>query len=49
MLTQIAEGYRPFLQLINQRAAPAEVIAAFGEYQLLCALREGPFGVQGPE
>lgn len=47
MLKQIAEGYRPFLQLINQRAAPAEVIAAFGRYQLLCALREGPFGVQG--
>jgi exodeoxyribonuclease V alpha subunit len=23
------------------------VIAAFGEYQLLCALREGPFGVAG--
>jgi exodeoxyribonuclease V alpha subunit len=23
------------------------VIAAFGRYQLLCALRDGPFGVQG--
>jgi len=47
MLTEIAAGYQPFLKLIRQRAAPAEIIAAFGRYQLLCALREGPFGVQG--
>lgn len=47
MLAQIAEGYRPFLQLIAQRAEPAAIIAAFARYQLLCALREGPFGVQG--
>lgn len=47
MLTEIAAGYQPFLKLISQRADPAEVIAAFGRYQLLCALREGPFGVQG--
>lgn len=47
MLTQIAEGYRPFLQRIAERAEPAAIIAEFGRYQLLCALREGPFGVQG--
>ncbi|WP_343552360.1 exodeoxyribonuclease V subunit alpha [Pantoea sp.] len=47
MLAEIAAGYQPFLQLISQRADPAEIIAAFGRYQLLCALREGPFGVQG--
>ncbi|MDR6349291.1 exodeoxyribonuclease V subunit alpha [Pantoea sp. SORGH_AS_0659] len=47
MLTEIAAGYQPFLKLIRQRADPAEIIAAFGGYQLLCALREGPFGVQG--
>ncbi|WFL66728.1 exodeoxyribonuclease V subunit alpha [Pantoea sp. X85] len=47
MLTEIAAGYQPFLKLIRQRADPAEIIAAFGRYQLLCALREGPFGVQG--
>lgn len=47
MLTEIAAGYQPFLKLIGQRAEPAEIIAAFGRYQLLCALREGPFGVQG--
>ncbi|PYG46996.1 DNA helicase/exodeoxyribonuclease V alpha subunit [Pantoea sp. AG1095] len=47
MLMEIAAGYQPFLTLIRQRADPAEIIAAFGGYQLLCALREGPFGVQG--
>lgn len=47
MLDEVAQGYQPFLQLIQQQADPAEVIAAFGRYQLLCALRDGPFGVQG--
>lgn len=47
MLTDIAAGYRPFLHLVSQRAQPAEILDAFGRYQLLCALREGPFGVQG--
>ena len=47
MLDEVAAGYQPFLQLIREQASPAEVIAAFGRYQLLCALRDGPFGVQG--
>ena len=47
MLTEIASGYRPFLKLIGERADPAEIITEFNRYQLLCALREGPFGVQG--
>ncbi|ERK12542.1 Exodeoxyribonuclease V alpha chain [Pantoea sp. AS-PWVM4] len=47
MLTQVAEGYRPYLNLVAERADPATIIHAFGRYQLLCALREGPFGVQG--
>lgn len=47
MLDEVAQGYQPFLQLIRRQAPPAEVIAAFGRYQLLCALRDGPFGVQG--
>ncbi len=47
MLAEIAAGYRPFLQLISERAEPAQIIAEFSRYQLLCALREGPFGVQG--
>ncbi len=47
MLDEVAQGYQPFLQLIRQQADPADAIAAFGRYQLLCALRDGPFGVQG--
>ncbi|WIL42784.1 exodeoxyribonuclease V subunit alpha [Pantoea agglomerans] len=47
MLDEVAQGYQPFLQLVRRQASPAEVIAAFGRYQLLCALRDGPFGVQG--
>ncbi len=47
MLTDIAAGYHDFLQLVSGGAAPADILAAFGRYQLLCALREGPFGVEG--
>jgi len=47
MLDDVAQGYQPFLQKVRQQAKPAEIIAAFGQYQLLCALRDGPFGVQG--
>ncbi|MHA6312486.1 exodeoxyribonuclease V subunit alpha [Pantoea sp. S-LA4] len=47
MLDEVAQGYQPYLQLIRQQASPAEVLTAFGRYQLLCALRDGPFGVQG--
>ncbi|WP_313680488.1 exodeoxyribonuclease V subunit alpha [Pantoea vagans] len=47
MLDEVAQGYQPFLQLIRQQSPPSEVITAFGRYQLLCALRDGPFGVQG--
>ncbi len=47
MLDDALSGYARYLSLVHSNAAPAEVIAAFGEYQLLCALREGPFGVSG--
>ena len=47
MLDDALEGYQHFLKCIQQRHSPEQVIAAFGEYQLLCALREGPFGVTG--
>ncbi|GAB6043930.1 exodeoxyribonuclease V subunit alpha [Endothiovibrio diazotrophicus] len=35
------EHYRPFLEA----ATPQEALAAFDRYRILCALREGPFGV----
>ncbi|TDT56949.1 DNA helicase/exodeoxyribonuclease V alpha subunit [Enterobacter sp. AG5470] len=47
MLDDALAGYARYLSLVHSNAVPAEVIAAFGEYQLLCALREGPFGVSG--
>lgn len=47
MLDAVAEGYRPFLQRVHARAPADEIIAAFAQYRLLCALRDGPFGVQG--
>ncbi|RAU38336.1 exodeoxyribonuclease V subunit alpha [Enterobacter sp. RIT418] len=47
MLEEALQGYHHFLSCVQQNAAPEQVIAAFGEYQLLCGLREGPFGVSG--
>ncbi|WP_253382245.1 exodeoxyribonuclease V subunit alpha [unidentified bacterial endosymbiont] len=47
MLDDAQQGYQHFLTCVQQQHPPEQVIAAFGEYQLLCALREGPFGVSG--
>ncbi|MEB4674376.1 exodeoxyribonuclease V subunit alpha [Enterobacteriaceae bacterium G50] len=47
MLDEARAGYGRYLQCLRQQADPAEIIQAFGEYQLLCALREGPWGVSG--
>ncbi|HDG9807513.1 exodeoxyribonuclease V subunit alpha [Raoultella planticola] len=47
MLEQSQAGYGRYLQLLCERAEPEALIAAFGEFQLLCALRDGPYGVSG--
>ncbi|TNV20823.1 exodeoxyribonuclease V subunit alpha [Buttiauxella sp. B2] len=47
MIADAVEGYRPYLELMHNRAEPADILEAFGRYQLLCALRDGPFGVSG--
>ncbi len=47
MIEDALAGYGRFLALVREGAQPQDVITAFGEYQLLCALREGPFGVSG--
>ncbi|MGL5699255.1 MAG: exodeoxyribonuclease V subunit alpha [Kluyvera sp.] len=47
MLDDARAGYGHYLQLLREQADPAVVLEAFGEYQLLCALREGPWGVSG--
>lgn len=47
MIDDALAGYGHYLSLVQGHAEPEAIIAAFGEYQLLCALREGPFGVSG--
>ncbi len=47
MLDEALAGYGHYLDLLHGGAEPGAVIQAFNEYQLLCALREGPFGVSG--
>jgi exodeoxyribonuclease V alpha subunit len=39
---KVTEGYKGFLQTDQ----PAEALAKFGEFQILCALRNGPYGVK---
>ncbi|MEB6380252.1 exodeoxyribonuclease V subunit alpha [Leclercia adecarboxylata] len=47
MLEDALKGYQHFLDSVQQQASEAEILAAFGGFQLLCALRDGPFGVAG--
>ncbi len=47
MIDDALAGYGHYLSRVHDNAAAEEIIAAFSEYQLLCALREGPFGVSG--
>ena len=41
-----ADALAPVLMLARQQAAPAEVLAAFGRFRLLCAQRRGPLGAE---
>ncbi|EIY5517714.1 exodeoxyribonuclease V subunit alpha [Salmonella enterica] len=47
MLDEALAGYGHYLRLLHEKATPEAILQAFNEYQLLCALREGPFGVGG--
>lgn len=47
LLTETAAGYSPYLAMVNQRASEKAILAEFNRFRLLCALREGPFGVMG--
>ncbi len=47
LLDACVAGYRPYLQAVSANADPAEILKAFGHFQVLCALREGPFGLSG--
>ncbi|KGT86417.1 exonuclease V subunit alpha [Erwinia typographi] len=47
LLDACVEGYRGYLGRLASGEEPAKVLEAFGHFQLLCALRAGPFGVAG--
>lgn len=47
LLDACVAGYEPYLRALSRGASPSEVLDAFSHFQLLCALREGPFGVMG--
>ncbi|OAN14036.1 exodeoxyribonuclease V subunit alpha [Photobacterium jeanii] len=47
MIKMTVNFYRDYLDLIEQQASPSEVLNAFAQVRLLCALREGDFGVTG--
>ncbi|MDO6816056.1 exodeoxyribonuclease V subunit alpha [Cobetia amphilecti] len=43
----VVNGYRPALEVVRERRPAREVIDLLLEFQLLCALRRGPYGVDG--
>ncbi|MBE8597516.1 exodeoxyribonuclease V subunit alpha [Xenorhabdus sp. BG5] len=47
LLTETAASYSQYLAMANERIAEEAILAAFNRFRLLCALREGPFGVTG--
>ncbi|MGF1688890.1 exodeoxyribonuclease V subunit alpha [Photobacterium japonica] len=47
MISMTVMFYRHYLDLIEQQAEPKAVLDAFASVRLLCALREGDFGVTG--
>ncbi|WP_319931569.1 exodeoxyribonuclease V subunit alpha [Xenorhabdus santafensis] len=47
LLTETAAGYYQYLAMVNEQGAEKEILAEFNRFRLLCALREGPFGVAG--
>lgn len=47
LIQQCVEGYRNYLTLIQKNVDTQFILNAFNQFQLLCALREGPYGVAG--
>ena len=42
----LTEGYRAFTQAVRSGAEATEIFAAFNQFQVLVALRQGPYGVE---
>ncbi|MCW7547835.1 exodeoxyribonuclease V subunit alpha [Photorhabdus sp. APURE] len=47
LLAEAVSGYHPYLHLVAKQAPAKAILDEFNRYRLLCALREGPFGVSG--
>ncbi|MGL5037568.1 MAG: exodeoxyribonuclease V subunit alpha [Aeromonas sp.] len=47
LIAQGVAGYGSYLKAARAGDDPAVVFKAFNRFQILCALRDGPFGVQG--
>ncbi|WP_198148791.1 exodeoxyribonuclease V subunit alpha [Xenorhabdus hominickii] len=47
LLVETASGYYQYLAMVNDQAPEEAILAEFNRFRLLCALREGPFGVTG--
>lgn len=47
MIQDTVNAYREYLTLVSQKASPDIILNAFNQYRLLCARREGSFGVSG--
>jgi exodeoxyribonuclease V alpha subunit len=43
---RVESGFRPYLEQVRAGSAPAEILATFNRFRVLCALRTGPAGVQ---
>ncbi|MCM2130313.1 exodeoxyribonuclease V subunit alpha [Larsenimonas rhizosphaerae] len=44
-ISRAVEGYRACLEQVHQQAAPEDVLGAFQQFRVLCALRRGEWGV----
>ena len=47
LIERCAKAYQPYIQMIKDGAQPKQIIEQFNRFQLLCALREGDYGVSG--
>lgn len=45
LIIRSANRYAEYLKLMHEKADPVAIHHAFGQYQLLAAVREGPYGV----
>ncbi|GGY92686.1 exodeoxyribonuclease V subunit alpha [Shewanella fodinae] len=46
LLAQCQQGYGVYLSLMQQHAEPQQILAAFNQFRVLCAMRSGDAGVE---